>query len=63
MNPKLIFLAEFLKLLGRLSDAALRNDSQSFLGLIKSIRAICDESEKSLRFRVIDYSDVDDEEL
>lgn len=64
MNPKLIFLIEFCKLVGRLGTAASNNDTASFLRLLELVRKLCDTIERNLIFRVIDIEeDIDDDEL
>lgn len=64
MNPKLLFLTEFCKLIGRLGDAAARNDTRAFLNILRLIKETIATVEKGLTFRVVDPNDdTDDDEL
>ena len=64
MNPKLIFLLELCKLIGRLGTAAANHDTQSFLNLVESVRRLCDQVTANLRVRIIDVDSIEqDDEL
>jgi hypothetical protein len=64
MNPKLHFIHEFIKLLGRLADAAYRNDTPGFLGLLRSLEENIRTVRTTLTVVVRDFNDdVDDDEL
>lgn len=70
MNPKVYFIIELCKLIGRLSHAVESNDNHAFLGILRLMRALIDISAAAhtprLPFRVIDNTildDVDDDEL
>ena len=64
MNPKLHFIHEFIKLLGRLADAAYRNDTPAFLGLLRSLEQHITTVRTTLTVVVRDFNDdIDDDEL
>jgi len=64
MNPKLHFIHEFIKLLGRLADAAYRNDTPAFLQLLRGLEENIKTVRNTLTFVVRDFNDdVDDDEL
>lgn len=62
MNPRLLFLIEFTKLLGRLGQAASNGDTHGFLGIITLVRKLCDTTEQNLTFKVLD-DEVSDDDL
>lgn len=66
MNPKLTILFEFITLIGRLAQAASRNDTQSFIGIISLLERLCSTARQNLTYRVVDpqpFDDVDDDLL
>jgi len=66
MNPKLTILFEFLTLTARLAQAASRNDTQGFLGIIYLLERLCATAKQNLTYRVVDpqpFDDVDDDSL
>lgn len=64
MNPKIHFIHEFIKILGRLADAAYRNDTPGFLGLLRYLEEHIRIVRTTLTVVVRDFNDdVDDDEL
>lgn len=64
MNPKIHFIHEFIKLLGRLADAAYRNDTPAFLGLLRLLEQHITTVRTTLIVVIRDFNDdIDDDEL
>ena len=67
MNPKIHYLLELSKLVGRLGYALDLNDNAAFLGILHQIRTLTDKvitASTPRLFRVVDIlEDADDDEL